>query len=439
MQRFWSQSFRRGITTTVLVTLVSACSSSTPQAPTDTLAGSEGGVDSQEPVTITLAYPYGDLFAKVHEQISEEFEKENPNIDIQIQAPLSDYEELAQRTLIGITQNQAPTISFQGINQVRQFVDAGHAYDLSEFVANDARWKNKGFYENMMALGEFDDQQYAIPFAVSTPIMYYNVELFEQAGLDPNNPPQTWDEVIDAAKQIQSLGGDVTGMWYDYLITGNWCYQTLVYSQGGSMMNEAETEVTFDQEPGIAAAQLIRSFVDEGVMQDWSREQGTDAFVSGNVGIYFTSTSSLANLQEKSNFEFKTARFPTSEKGAEPKLPTGGNAAVIITDDPAEAKAAYEYALFAAGPVGNNIMVTNTGYMPMHKEAVDQAFYDANPNYKASIDQIPFIFRWYSFPGENNLKIIDTLKDALEATVSGAKDPEAAIEEAADEARSLVK
>lgn len=431
-----AKTLTRGALATLMLVAV-GCSDGSTTSSTDTTA-TDAAADSQEPVTITLAYPYGDLFTDVHREIIEKFEAENPNIDIDLQAPLSNYEELAQRTLVGITQRQAPTMSFQGINQVRQFVDAGHAGDLSEFVAADSRWTDDGLYENMMALGEFNGKQYAIPFAVSTPIMYYNVELFEQAGLDPENPPQTWPEVIEAAKQIQALGGDITGMWYDYLITGNWTYQALVYSKGSSMMDEGEANITFGDETGVEAAQLIRSFVDEGVMQDWSRDQGIESFVSGNVGFYFTSTSSLANLQEKSNFTLKTALFPTDE-GGERRLPTGGNAAVIITDDPAEAKAAYEYAMFAAGPVGNNIMVNGTGYMPMHKEAVDEAFYEANPNYQASIDQIPFIFRWYSFPGENNLKIIDTIKESLQAVVSGEEAPEAAITEAANKAQDLVK
>ncbi|MFG6094045.1 ABC transporter substrate-binding protein [Leptothoe sp. ISB3NOV94-8A] len=431
-----TKTLTRGALATLMLLAV-GCSGTTTTSE-NTASPDTAAADSQDPVTITLAYPYGDLFTDVHRETIEKFEAENPNIDIALQAPLANYEELAQRTLVGITQRQAPTISFQGINQVRQFVDAGHASDLSEFVAADSRWTDGGLYENMMALGEFDGKQYAIPFAVSTPIMYYNVELLEQAGLDPENPPQTWPEVIEAAKKVQALGGDVTGMWYDYLITGNWAYQALVYSKGSSMMDDSESNITFGGETGIEAAQLLRSFVDEGVMQDWSREQGIESFVSGKVGFYFSSTSSLANLQEKSNFNLKTALFPTDE-GGERRLPTGGNAAVIITDDPAEAKAAYEYAMFAAGPIGNNIMVNGTGYMPMHKEAVDEAFYEANPNYQASIDQIPYIFRWYSFPGENNLKIIDTIKESLQAVVSGKETPEAAITKAADQAQDLVK
>ncbi|NEZ58399.1 ABC transporter substrate-binding protein [Adonisia turfae] len=431
-----AKTLTRGALATLMLLAV-GCSGTTTTSE-NTASPDTAAADNQDPVTITLAYPYGDLFTDVHRETIEKFEAENPNIDIALQAPLANYEELAQRTLVGITQRQAPTISFQGINQVRQFVDAGHASDLSEFVAADSRWTDGGLYESMMALGEFDGKQYAIPFAVSTPIMYYNVELLEQAGLDPENPPQTWPEVIEAAKKVQALGGDVTGMWYDYLITGNWAYQALVYSKGSSMMDDSESNITFGGETGIEAAQLLRSFVDEGVMQDWSREQGIESFVSGKVGFYFSSTSSLANLQEKSNFNLKTALFPTDE-GGERRLPTGGNAAVIITDDPAEAKAAYEYAMFAAGPIGNNIMVNGTGYMPMHKEAVDEAFYEANPNYQASIDQIPYIFRWYSFPGENNLKIIDTIKESLQAVVSGKETPEAAITKAADQAQDLVK
>ncbi|MFG6102069.1 ABC transporter substrate-binding protein [Leptolyngbyaceae cyanobacterium CCMR0082] len=431
-----AKTLTRGALATLMLLAV-GCSGATTTSE-NTASPDTAAADNQAPVTITLAYPYGDLFTDVHRETIEKFEAENPNIDIALQAPLANYEELAQRTLVGITQRQAPTISFQGINQVRQFVDAGHVSDLSEFVAADSRWTDGGLYENMMALGEFDGKQYAIPFAVSTPIMYYNVELLEQAGLDPENPPQTWPEVIEAAKKVQALGGDVTGMWYDYLITGNWAYQALVYSKGSSMMDDSESNITFGGETGVEAAQLLRSFVDEGVMQDWSREQGIESFVSGKVGFYFSSTSSLANLQEKSNFNLKTALFPTDE-GGERRLPTGGNAAVIITDDPAEAKAAYEYAMFAAGPIGNNIMVNGTGYMPMHKEAVDEAFYEANPNYQASIDQIPYIFRWYSFPGENNLKIIDTIKESLQAVVSGKETPEAAITKAADQAQDLVK
>lgn len=184
-----------------------------------------------------------------------------------LEAPQPDYEQLVQRTLAGVPQKNAPVLSFQGVNQVRQFVDAGHAVDLTPFVKDDPRWREDGYYETMMALGRFGERQMAIPFAISTPIMYYNADLFRKAGLDPDKPPKTWPEVIAAAKKIQSAAPNATGLFYDYLITGNWGFQVLVYSEGGSMMTADESDVAFDQAPGLRAARLLRSFIDEGVME----------------------------------------------------------------------------------------------------------------------------------------------------------------------------
>lgn len=391
-----------------------------------------------QPVEITLAHPYGKIFRPIHEQIIAEFNKIHPDVKVVIEAPQPDYEQLVQRTLSGIAQKNAPVISFQGVNQVRQFVDAKQAVDLSAFAKDDPRWKDKGYYPRMMALGRFGDRQMAVPFAISTPIMYFNADLFRKAGLDPNSPPKTWPEVIAAAKKIQAAVPNATGLFYDYQITGNWGFQVLVYSEGGSMMSADEADVAFDKEPGQRAAKLLRSFVDEGVMKDWNRAQGEQAFIAGNVGFYFSSTSWLKGVEDKARFDMRTAFYPESSTGQR-RLPSGGNAAVIITDDPKKAKAAYEYAMFAAGPIGTEIMVKGPGYMPMHEEGTMRLakFYAENPNFKTSVDQVPFIFTWYAFPGQNTLKIIDVIKDNLQSIVSKQATPEAALKSAADQVKKL--
>ena len=76
-------------------------------------------------VEITLAHPYGKIFRPIHEQIIAEFSKRHPGIKVVLEAPQPDYEQLVQRTLAGIPQKNAPVLSFQGVNQVRQFVDRG--------------------------------------------------------------------------------------------------------------------------------------------------------------------------------------------------------------------------------------------------------------------------------------------------------------------------
>jgi len=401
------------------------------------------GVWAAERVEITVAHPYGKIFRPIHQEIIKEFNKKFPNIRVILETPYPDYEELTQRTLTGISQNNAPVLSYQGVNQIRQYVESGHAYDLSGFVAADPRWKEeRGYYPTMMALGNFNGKQYAIPFAISTPIVYYNADLLRRAGAEvgPDNPPQTWDELIAAAHKVKALGPQYTGMFFDYLITGNWMWQAILTCEGGSMMDAKETRVTFADEPGIRAAKMLRRFVDEGIMQDWTRLQGEQAFIAGRVGFYVSSTSWLKGVQDKAGFDLRTCLFPPGSAGLR-RLPNGGNGGMIITKDPAKAKAAYEYAMFASGPIGTAIQVKGSGYMPMHEKGTEalQDFYAANPNFKTSLQQIPYIYRWYSFPGANTLKIIDVIKDRLQAIVGKKANPEEAIKSAADQVRDLLK
>lgn len=406
-------------------------------------AGSAPNVFAAEDIVeITVAHPYGKIFRPIHQKIIKEFNKIHPNVKVRLETPFPDYEELTQRTLAGIAQGNAPVLSFQGINQIRQYIEMGAAYDLSEFVKNDPRWKDgSGYYPTMMKLGNFNGKQYAVPFAISTPIVYFNETLLKKAGIDTSKGFETWPALIEAAKKVQALGPEYSGLFNDYQATGNWMWQALLFCEGGTMMDEKETRVTFADEPGLRAARILRSFVDQGVMKDWTRLQGEQAFISGRVGFYAASTSWLKGVQDKtSGFAMKTSLFPVGTTGKR-ILPNGGNGAMIITKDPKKARAAYEYAMFAAGPVGTAIQVQGSGYMPMHEKGTEalKDFYNANPNFKTSLAQIPTIVRWYSFPGTNTLKIIDVIKDDLQAIVNKRVTADEGIKAAADEVSKLVK
>lgn len=403
------------------------------------LAAPGAGCRRAEVIEITLAHVYGNIFGPIHQAIIAEFTKAHPGIRIRVEAPYPEYEDLVQRTRLGLVQGAAPTISFQGINQIRQFVDDGHALDLTPFIDGDPRWQaGSGYYARMMALGRWRGRQYAIPFAVSTPIVYFNADLLRAAGLDPGTLPVTWPEIVDAARAVQAYDPLLTGLFYDYLITGNWGFQALLYSEGGSMMTRDESRVAFNDDAGRRAARLLRGFMDAGVMKDWSRRQAEQAFIAGKVACYVTSGSRLKSIESKAGFELRTAAFPPGSAGLR-GLPTGGNAALIIASDPRQARAAYEYAMFAAGPIGTAIMVRGSGYMPMHEggAAALQTFYAAHPNFRTTVDQLPHIFQWYAFPGANQLKVIDTIDDALQRIVGGRAAPETALDAAAADVAAL--
>ncbi|WDP88007.1 MAG: extracellular solute-binding protein [Desulfobacter sp.] len=113
----------------------------------------------------------------------------------------------------------------------------------------------------MLSLGRHNDKQYGLAFAVSTPIMYANADLVRQAGADPDNLPKTWDGVIKLARKIDALGDNVYGMYFDWSITGNWLWQALVSSNGGTMLTKDEKTVAFDGKAGVKAINLLNDMV----------------------------------------------------------------------------------------------------------------------------------------------------------------------------------
>ena len=159
----------------------------------------------------------------------------------------------ADRAAPGRSPSSCPTLSLQAINLQRLFVDRGIAVDLAPFIAKEKNWKGQGFSKSMMALGNFDGKPYGLAFAVSTPIIYFNDDLVVKAGGDPNNFPTTWDGIFELSQQDARRSATTrSASIHSWAITGNWMWQALVFSHGGTMMSADEKKVAFDGRPASA-------------------------------------------------------------------------------------------------------------------------------------------------------------------------------------------
>ena len=379
---------------------------------------------------VVVQYPYPELFDGTHKQIAAEFTKRNPDIKVTFRAAYDSYEEATQKVLREAVTKQMPDITFQGLNRIRILVDRNLAQPLDEFIKADKDLETEGFHAAMYDIGTMNGKVYALPFAVSLPIMYLNVDLVTKAGGDPANPPKTWDEVIELGKKIKALGQDVNGITYVWDITGNWLWQAPVFSRGGSMLTEDESKVAFNGPEGQFAIRTLARLVTDAGMPNLTQPDMRAAFAAGKTGIHITSTSDLAKVTEMvaKKFVIKTVPFPDVVAG-KGRLPAGGNLGVILAADPAKKAAAWKVMKFWHGPEGAAIMAKTTGYMPPNKKANDvylKDFYVENPNNYTAVSQLALLTKWYAFPGENGLKITDVIKDHMASIVTGqrAKEPD---------------
>ncbi len=391
-----------------------------------------GPAIAQSKATVSVQYPLGFIFDKVFGELKEAFEKANPDITVKYLPAYKEYEDAAQTALRGSVTKQLPDVSLQAINLQRLFVDRKIAMDLTPFIAKEKDWEGQGFGKSMMALSTYGGKPYGLAFAASTPIVYVNDDLVAKAGGDPAKFPTTWDGILELSNKIAKTGPDTVGLFYSWAITGNWMWQALVFSHGGKMMSDDEKTVAFDKEPGKKSIELLGRMVREGGMPDLTPEASRAAFFAGKLGIWTESTSLLRVADEgvAGKFKWRTARFPVP--GPNPKLPTGGAAAMMFATDPKQQEAAWRYMKFITGPVGATIMVKGTGYMPPNSLPANdpnmlKAFYAEKPNHLTSLSQQPLMTAWYAFPGENNLKIIQVIKDRLQTVVDKSAQPDAAL------------
>ena len=125
------------------------------------------------------------------------------------------------------------------------------------------------------------------------------------------------------------------------------------------------------------------------------------------------------------------------------RLPVGGNAAMMFATEPERQQAAWDYILFATGPVGQTIMVQETGYVPVNTLPVDDpaylaAFYSDNPQYRIPVEQMPVMSNWYAFPGENSVRITEIIRDAMQDVVTLREQPDTAMDRLVAEVEALL-
>jgi multiple sugar transport system substrate-binding protein len=394
-------------------------------------------------VELTVQYSIPELFRGLMEEVATGFTRLHPNIRIAFRAAEQDYEAIMQRNLRDTITRNLPDVAFHGLNRQRTLLERDIPVDLKPFMAADETVAAQGYSPALLSLGQVAGKQTGIGFALSTPILYYNLDLVRRAGGNPDALPTTWEQVAALSRAIHGSAEGVTGMFFDWTITGNWSWQSLVFSHGGTMLNADESRVAFNNENGQRAIAALRLMVDEGRMPDIRpATMFTDMF-AGRMGICMQSTAQLGryNREIGGRFALKTARFPIP--GPSPRLPAGGNVAMMFTKDAAKQRAAWEFIKFATGPVGGTMMVNHTGYMPAstipaEREELLGKFYRDNPNHMTAIRQQDVLTAWYAFPGQNALKITDTINDGLQAVVAKRAEPLTGLNAMAAEVQALL-
>jgi multiple sugar transport system substrate-binding protein len=401
------------------------------------------GVRTAEAVEITVLYPQPYLYQPPIEEIVKVFAEKRPDIQVKLLAPTKAYEETASAVLRGAVTGSMPDVAFNGTNLMHLFVDRKLAVPLDGFVKKEADWDKQGYVPGMVSTGLVNGQLYGLPFALSTPILYFNADLLRKAGGNPERPPQTWPELLALAHKINDPAGNTRGAYILWTTTGNYLWQELLFTHDGRMLSEDGRKIGFDTQAGLKTFEILRDLVTEGGMPNLTDEQGTQAFIAGQIGFYLGSSARVNSLMSKVGKRFELGTAPFLSPRPDSKIVSGGGTMMIFAKDQAKQAAAWEFIKFAAGPIGQTIMVRHIGYMPSNQIAIDTPellgdYYKNNPNMRTAISQRARTTAWLGFPGENSLKAIQVIYDSMESVVAGKATPEDALRRSATQVQALL-
>jgi sn-glycerol 3-phosphate transport system substrate-binding protein len=340
------------------------------------------------------------------------------------------YDEAAQKITAAIPAKNAPDIAHFSEIWWFKFFLANVLEPLDTYIAND-QLDTADYVDSLINEGNRLGQQWWMPWARSTPLFYYNKDVYTEAGLP--NGPKTWDELRQAAPSMVIKDGDnFTRSAYAHPAVGDaWGFQGMTWSFGGRYSDD-DFNIMLNNEAGVAAGEYYKSMVTDG-WASLSSDVSVD-FVNGLTASGIMSTGGMKTILESvTTFEVGTAFLPEGPGGF--GCCTGGSGLSILAGSAQEKKdAAWEFVKYTSTPENTTWWSQNTGYMPVRKSAVSSpemlAFYEERPTFKTAVDQLPKTkpqdpARIYVPNGDQ------TIRGALELMTVDAADTQSSFDDAA--------
>ena len=317
------------------------------------------------------------------------------------------YDEGLQKILAQLAAGDSPDIAQLEVALVARVAESGQLLDLAPRLQGE----NRALYEDLWPvfreqIEREDGAIYALPFNNSNPVLYYNPELLNEAGVEP---PKTYAEFPETARRIK----EATGAYAVAFEGFPWVLEGTVWSNGGEIIEGGS--LALDQPNAAEVIQTWTEMIREGTATVSTSPDTTEQnFAAGELAMVFGSVASYFFNEEAVDFDFGVAPLPYFD---EPVVPVGGADLVIFNGIPEERQeAAWDFLTWLTQPEQQFDWVRMTNYVPVRQSATElpafQKYLSEHPDRRVGIDQLPYARPRPSLPGypEATPEIIEALE-----------------------------
>lgn len=400
---------------------------------------------SNKPVEIEYWHVASETFGGPSvKKIVDDFNSTHPDIKVIEKFNPDMYKGLTQNLQIALASGKTPAIVQMGYsflnyaNDNFQFTSPQDIID--KYYPEDTNFFNDNFKDNILDLGRTNGRQVGIPYSISNPIVYMNLDLIAKSGMDTTNLPKTWDEIKKTAYKVHETTGNYGLFMQEY--NDNWAQQAMMEGAGARVLEtkNGKPHSNFATDESAKLYQSLADMVKDSVALHTSNDQAFQAFLNGKVAMVITTVGKRKYFQSNAKFNLKAEKFPIY-KNYPRRVPAGGNFLMILAKDEAKQKAAWEFMKYVYSPKALEEWSKGTGYIPgsVKENTSLSKFIETNQIMSVAASQFGDVVKWASFPGANGLEAEQILIDTRDIILSSQEPASKALKDAQNRINKIIE
>jgi multiple sugar transport system permease protein len=385
-----------------------------------------------------------------YEEMVREFNRAHPNIEVRPMLVPQQYVE--RKLILSAAGGVPPDVVRFYTHLAGEMMSRGAVEPLDSLVKRD-RFDLSDFYPVGIRQNTYQSKLYGIPWIFSPEALFYNKKLFREAGLDPNRPPQTWDELKQYALKLTVRGkdGSIERIGFADFMNNPPDFHRYLWQDGGTPLSPDQKRIAFNSREGVEALTWMRDFLNKEAGPISGKPDPGDAFKnlqsfnSSFVGAT-QDTFGLEKLAMRISSPFRIPDlkkyFPDLEYGIAPvpynkarAVEVVGNA-LIIPRGSKHKDAAWEFIKFATSRGQLLKICKAAGRVPARMSAAKSPEFLSNSLMKPFVAQIDYGRTTPIAPGYR--EVSDTLARKIESALKGELSPEVALNQAAAKGQEIL-
>lgn len=418
------------------------------------LLGCGSGARNDGRVTITFWHSLVQSSRPALERLIERFEDEHPHIRINAQY-VSSGDALAQKLITAVQSGSAPDISWIHSHYLGDLVAADAVYAMDHFINGENGLTEEDIADIYPALIQYASWQgtlYSMPMEATNLALIYNKDLFREAGLDPERPPETWAELLEYSRRLmKDANGDGRNEQIGFFVPAvsasgpqgaymMWQWTPFLWQAGGYLVDLEQTEVLFDSPAGVEALSLWRDIYRMQNQRTFTADDPLTVMASQQIAMMMDGPWNLPRYpQVFSRFHYGVAMLPA---GPQKRATVVAGEYLAIFKQSAHPDEAWEFVKWMIDPETQAFWSMESGYLPVRQSVVEveefQRFLRDNPHQAAFVEQMEYAQaqRPIDF---HTIRIQRLLAEAIEQATVGGRSPAEALSSAAAEANRLLQ